>query len=372
MCPACGIGSFAPGAWGAGSPSGTIVTATATYADVGSFAFSLEDRTFAKVDQGDSTKLQRYIGSAATTVGRFVPDHFDTAVLSNTCGAFTYSGQVFPLTITAMSGTGAPTRNYDGSYVGGLAKQVTLSDANGLPQSGFGPTNPLASSVFVSGIANLTTTPSVKYTFASKLTSPATLTVRGGDTDTVAQAPAGGAAVEGSIPLRSGSLRLSNAFGSERQNLPMTVSAMYYAPSPVGWAVNTLDGCTTTLTLAAYGSNTTTDACYGTCTGVAAGSAGSVLLRRLVGTTPALAMAAAPTPTTAVPLVAGTGTVKLTAPSTPGVLEFILVAPSWLKTNSGLGGTLGNYDWDPMGRITFGIYGPATNKRKLIYTRENY
>lgn len=176
--------------------------------------------------------------------------------------------------------------------------------------------------------------------------------------------------------FRYGRLKVDNASGSERQTLPVKITAMYYAGSPTGWAVNTSDACTATLALTPNASavaNTTTEACYGACTSNLAGSAGSVLLQRPSGNTnAALAIAAAPTPTTAINLAAGLGTVTLGQPlvsgaPTPGALDFILVAPSWLKTKSATG-----YDADPRGRITFGVYGATTNKTKFIYLRENY
>jgi hypothetical protein len=147
-----------------------------------------------------------------------------------------------PLTITARNGTGTTTANYDGSYTGSLAKQVTLSDANASAGS-FGPTNPLAANTFVLGVANLATTPSVKFTFTTKTTAPATLLVRAGDADTLAQTPAGGTAVEGSVALRSGRLRLMNAYGSDQIDLALPFETQYWNGS--AFIKNTLDSCTT-------------------------------------------------------------------------------------------------------------------------------
>ena len=354
VCPTCSIGTFNPGTWGATTPSGTIMTSTATYADVGSFAFSVEDRTFAKVDQGDSTKLQRYIGSAPTTVGRFVPDHFDTTA-SNACGTFTYSGQVFPLTITARSGAGAATANYDGSYVGGLAKQVTLSDVNG-SAGAFGPSNPLAANAFVLGVANMTATPSVKYTFTTKTTVPATLQVRGGDVDTLAQASAGGTAVEGSVALRSGRLRLTNAYGSDRIDLLVPFETQYWNGS--AFVKNTLDNCSTLATA-------------------------NIVLGNKQGGLAAYAGPFAVSATTA-----GAGTITLTKPAAAakGSVDVVAVlgsAGSPSNCNSIAGGTSAAlphlsgkwcgaaYDRDPTARAAFGLAGSSL-KKGPIYIRESY
>lgn len=353
-CPTCSIGSFSPGTWSATTPSGTIQTSTSTYADVGSFAFSLEDRTFGKVDQGDSTKSQRYIGSAATTVGRFVPDHFDTTA-SNACGSFTYSGQVFPLSITARNGTGATTANYDGSYTGSLAKQVTLSDANGSAGS-FGPTNPLAANTFVLGVANLATTPSVKYSFTTKTTAPATVQVRAGDADTLAQTPAGGTAVEGSLALRSGRLRLMNAYGSDQIDLALPFETQYWNGS--AFVKNTLDSCTTLI------------------------PANIVLGNKQGGLT------AYTGPIAVSATAAGAGTITLTKPAaaTKGSVDVVTALGSTgSPSNCGsiAGGTSAalphlsgkwcgaSYDRDPTARAAFGLAGSSL-KKGPIFIREGY
>ena len=44
-----------------------------------------------------------------------------------------------------------------------------------------------------------------------------------------------------SLVLRSGRLRLTNAFGSERSNLVMPVQLQYWAGQ--NWALNSLDSC---------------------------------------------------------------------------------------------------------------------------------
>jgi hypothetical protein len=179
-----------------------------------------------------------------------------------------------------------------------------------------------------------------------------------------------------SSPLRFGMLKVDNASGSDRQDLPVRVAAMYYAGNPAGWAVNSLDGCTalSSAPFTPHASNTAADACYtAACTGNTAGTTGSIWLHDIGGT--GIARAAAPSAASA--LVAGSGTITLTRPllagtPTPGTLELTLVSPNWLQANSGRNGTAGNYDWNPLGRITFGVYGPATNKSRFIYIRENY
>lgn len=99
-------GTLTPGTW---TPSaGTVTTTTATYNEVGAFSLQLSDTSFANVDASDSTAAERTITSVATTVGRFVPDHFALGlgtVLTNrsdiaSCSgsSYTYMSEPFQLT----------------------------------------------------------------------------------------------------------------------------------------------------------------------------------------------------------------------------------------------------------------------------------
>lgn len=125
VCTTCSVGTFSPGTWTASS--GVLTSTTASYSDVGSFTFSLEDTTFAKVDQGDSTKAQRYITSNIATVGRFVPANYllqlntpTFQTFGSTCASrsFTYLGQPFGyaaapiVTVTARNFSGGTTTNF--------------------------------------------------------------------------------------------------------------------------------------------------------------------------------------------------------------------------------------------------------------------
>lgn len=134
------FGTFSIGAGTA--VAGVINSTTATYSEVGAFALQLQDQTFANVDAADGTTANcagRYVCSAALNVGRFVPDHFEVAVLitpvfrtfnaadaSCSVGAaprrtFTYIGQPFgyktppQATIYARNASGATTTNYSGT-----------------------------------------------------------------------------------------------------------------------------------------------------------------------------------------------------------------------------------------------------------------
>ena len=75
-CGACVPGTLIAGAW---SGTGTVTSNTAAYTEVGSVTIHIEDRSFASIDAIDSSTGERYVDSNPTSLGRFVPDHFDVA-----------------------------------------------------------------------------------------------------------------------------------------------------------------------------------------------------------------------------------------------------------------------------------------------------
>jgi len=243
------------GAVQAGALAGTFGAAVAatgissgnafTYGEVGYFrlnAAGVHDDSFTAVDAGtDCTndfsntavggKFGCKFGNTAPTIyfGRFVPDHFDTTVTpASGVGGFTYSGQPFPLAVTAKNATGGTTANYTGAF----AMTVALSDANGNAGS-FSPAT-IAAGVFAAGVADLTAPPSVAFSFASKLTAPANIRVRAADGE--ASSATG---VEGTTPIRAGRLRLVNFYGSELLKPRVEYRAEYWDGSR--WATNALD-----------------------------------------------------------------------------------------------------------------------------------
>jgi len=170
----------------------------------------------------------------SVALGRFIPDHFATLV-SPACGAFNYARQPFPLTLIAKNAGGSVTQNYAVVF----AKSATLSAANGLLGS-FSP-NPLPAAVFASGVADLTTPPSVSFAFANPLTAPAALVVRTTDSDGVSSAT-GVPLEENSLSLRAGRLRLMNSYGSELLPIRVPLRSEFYTGT--GWVINTADNCT--------------------------------------------------------------------------------------------------------------------------------
>ena len=288
--------------------------------------------------------------------GRFVPHHFDV-VVTPACSTFSYAAQPFTAMLSAMNGLATPrlTVNYDGSTATtpNFAQAVTLSDAPALGVGSFGSTGAVAASLFSAGVAT-TLTPA--YSFTSKLTAAQTLKVRAIDADAVSSA----GYAEGATGLRSGRLRLSNAFGSEKRPLPVAVQAQYW--SGAAWVLNGADTCTSV-------------------------PAAAVVLSGYLDNRGA-ATAAWTTTASAFSLSTGSATLTLAAPSggATGSVDLALnlgssaadqsclgnhpasvgAALPWLRSQQGSCSAL--WDRDPAARASFGIYAPET--RKTIYGRE--
>lgn len=285
---------------------------------------------------------------AAVAFGRFIPDHFETAVLP-ACGSFTYSGQPFPLTLTAKNLGGGITQNYAIAY----AKPATLSAVIAIAGT-FTP-NPVAASTFAAGVANLTAPPSVSFAFASPLTAPAALVVRTTDSDGVSSS-SGSPLVEGSLMLRAGRLRLLNTYGSELLPTPVPVRSEFYTGT--GWSINSADNCTALSTTA-------------------------IAVTNVIGAAPVLA-AATPNP---LALVNGQATLIFNPALAAGRFDLAInLNPAGADTscNAAHGGAAANLPWlqgfwsstcggvpawaqDPNARIQLGA-----PKAPYIYRRERY
>ncbi len=278
--------------------------------------------------------------TAPLSLGRFVPHHFDTEIPNNACGGFTYSGQPFPLRVTARNAAGATTQN----YAGALAKAGTWADGNGAAGSFSPATLPAAS--FTAGVADLTASPQVSFAYANKLTAPTTLRLRVTDADGVSSS----AGTEGTTPLRSGRLLLSNAHGSELLGLSMPIQTQYWTGS--AWTTNTPDSCTNVSTW--------------------------LVFSKVPGGMPSPGGGA---------IVNGKGVLSFPVPPGRGSVEVCAnigadadnpmtnclsgaggsgTAPSWLQ---GSWDADGLYNDNPAARATFGLY---EQKSPIIYRRERY
>lgn len=345
---------------------------------LGSFANGSATATnlvWTEVGKGDITATLadgNYLGSGLTVTGAstggsagiFHPHHF-TVSPSHACGTFSYSGQPFGLTITAVNASGTTTTNYnDSGTISASAplypNGVTLSELSGA--AGTLANSTIAATNFTSGVATVSaSSTSPKFTYTSKETANSSIILRVTDSD-----PASGAATsngyDASTPLRSGRLKLFNAFGSEKSSLTVSAQIQYWNGKT--WIVNNADTCTTSISAAAVGLSGYIDS-KGSATGGWSTSTSSLSLSGGNGSL----TVAAPVPsgmTGSVDLAVNLGNTSTdqsclsTHPTTSGANL------SHLRANNG--GCASSNDRDPSARVTFGVYSPES--RKLIHIRE--
>ncbi|MEY2875211.1 MAG: hypothetical protein RLZZ373_2582 [Pseudomonadota bacterium] len=352
---------------GTGSSSGTFTGSLGTFSSGSATASNLVWSEVGRIDLnadlasylGTGTAVTGSTGTTGTTLGRFIPHHFDV-VATPACGSFSYAGQPFSVSLLAMNGLATPTRtvNYDGSGVlsPAFAQGVTLSDAASLGRGSFGSTATLAASHFSLGAAS---TASTAYTYTDKLGAAGSLTLRATDADSVSSS----GYLEAAMPLRSGRLVLSNVYGSEKTALQLPVQAQYWTGR--AWVLNSADSCTTVPTTAIVRSNYLSYQ----------GSATTAWT-----TTPG-----------ALTILGGNGTVSLSAPSPSGSTGSVDIALNlgstatdvsclgshpastgaglpWLRGRNG--SCASTWDRDPAARASFGIASPET--RKTVHVRELY
>jgi hypothetical protein len=191
------------------------------------------------------------VTGTATSVGRFIPHHFDTAVRQGCqAGGFSYSGQPYTVEVSARNLAGGITQNYNAAC--GYAKDVTLSNAGSSTNLNVGWPPPATATQTMSkalfnnpavcgaamdpmSVANGTQT-NVTYTFAAPAV-PAIITMRAVDSDGVTSS----VPVEGTTQIRSGRIRLTNAHGSELLPLSMPIVMQYFTND--GWVTNLSDIC---------------------------------------------------------------------------------------------------------------------------------
>lgn len=275
--PAGGRGSPGTGTLD-GSTSGSPVFSTAasattgngaagsfTYDEAGYFRFKANgvyDDTFT-VDSGDKLGTDCIAGSLSNTavggkygcgfgnaapsghVGRFIPDHFDTAVTQGcVAGSYTYSAQPFPLNITARNLAGGAAANYSGAY----ARQVSLTtrdsaDTTDNPGPGSLSIANVASSAFSGGVASA----NPSYAFTNQRTAQTAVRVRASESEVTSLRSPTSLTVEGSASILSGRARIANAYGSELLDLPVIFRTESWDGS--GWVLNMQDSCTGDTTL---------------------------------------------------------------------------------------------------------------------------
>lgn len=387
----CTLGALTTGTWLAAS--GTVTTDGASYSEVGAFAMKLVDAGFAAVDAADgSSAAEMTIESAAFSVGRFVPDHFDLTTGSTpvfktfndtTCAirSFTYVGQPFgyltlpEATITAKNAAGATTTNYSGTLWKLAASDATQTYADAdvsrtldtglvgtpvLTETGSGVGTLKANAADV--VAYVRATPVAPFMSAITLSMSVRDSTENGVTgngviDTVTPAQFSNIAFD-VVPgneIRFGRLVLSNAHGSELLDLPVPIETQYWNGS--GFVRNSADSCTQLAAANVALSNwqRDLDACETSVSlsgrfnggrgnlrfsAPGAGNTGSTDLTLQLGAT-------------------ATGNSCVGGVATPAVAA----SKSWLQGR----GSIGAYDQDPAARASFGLY---RGSKSLIYLRE--
>lgn len=346
---------------GAGASSGAFAGALGAFSNGVATASNL---TWSEVGKGDlnaSLSNNNYLGSGLNAtgssgsggaVGPFVAHHFTTESVAPGCGTFTYGGQPFGVTIKARNASGDQLLNYDGSAntSPNFAKAVTLT---GTGLSGTLSNGAAAASSFTAGAATVS---NLSFAFTTKLTAPGSLTLRAVD----ANASSNGYAEAGAL-IRSGRVRLSNAFGSEKAALEIPVQTQYW--SNKSWVLNSADSCTNIPAAAVALSN------YTSYQGTVAGwttTASSVAISGGNGTL---------TLTAPSPSLTGTVDVAVNLGSTSADNACLSAHPattgsmlSWLRSRNG--SCAASYDKDPAARATFGIYTPES--RRMIHVRPVY
>lgn len=238
-----------PGDDGAFSPTmksfaSGVADADATYNEVGTIDITATNTKY--IDQAVTyTGTSNLLPAPGCTgaFGRFRPHHYTTELLDPD-RAWAYSGQPFAIKVNGFSLDGTRTQNYN--VIDGFHQDVTFtawgsktdaSSAN--PGPGTVAPVPVAKAALVdqkdaTGVAiDGLVVGSPAYTFdQTKLpVKPSTIFVRATSDGATSQG-----FEEASIQIRTGRLRLSNAFGSAGRDLPIPVRVEYWSGG--SWLLN--------------------------------------------------------------------------------------------------------------------------------------
>lgn len=185
-------------------------------------------------------------GKCTGLFGRFRPKYFKTS-LPDGARTWAYSGEPFSVVVSGFNADNEATDNYD--KVNGFSRDITFSALGVAPDpviANPGPGVMAPALVEVKDLADLTPPggavvgkPGYAFTAASLPVKPTKIAVCATDADTVNSNGNCGAVVE----IRTGRLRMSNAFGSVDRDLRIPVRAEYWSGS--SWLLNTGDSFTT-------------------------------------------------------------------------------------------------------------------------------
>jgi len=359
--PASGSNGMFSGTLG-GFSNGSAASTNMAWSEVG------KGDVVATLSDGDylGSGLSATGASTGGSAGIFYPHHFVVSG-SNACGSFSYSGQPFGVSITATNASGGTTSNYTGSGTISAAAPVyphgvTLTDTSGAAGTLLRGT--VAASSFNFGVATVAaSSTSPQFTYTNKETANSSLNLRATDSQ-----PASGAATssghDATVPLRSGRLKLSNAFGSGKASLSIPAQLQYW--NGKAWIFNDADSCITSIPATAIALSGYLDS-KGNGT---SGWSTTVSAITLSGGKGSLT-ASAPSPTGA------TGSVDLAVNlgSTSSDQSCLSTHASTTGANLGfLRANHGNcstaFDRDPSARASFGVYSPETHK--MIHVQDLY
>lgn len=381
--PAITNGSIAGGEFGAGGAvsdsDGEATVTNLAWGEVGVITLT------PSVADGDYLGAGDVTGTATGNVGRFTP--FDFGVAYNSpefgtgCGAgtFTYVGQKFnyttspAITVTARNKSGATTQNYKGTSPAASAWfKITSASLTGktyaaavgaLDTSLIGSPDPVITDngngtgtlTFGSGGGIVFT----RSTPVAPFDADIALSINVIDSDGIAFAGAAfGAATPGNgiafVPvlgkaMRFGRLKLSNAYGSELINLPVSIETQYY--NGTVFITNADDDCTT-LVPNNLKLTTTLTGVTATLGGVFVNGKGSLTLSK---PSPAAQGTVDICVDLDVGVVVGDITCQATTPA-----DMTYLQGKWSGAS---------YDKDPAVRGTFGLY---KSPNEIIFIRENY
>jgi MSHA biogenesis protein MshQ len=351
-------------------------------------ASSVTDLMWTEV--GTATLTPRYVGSTYNGVAlapllggaltgtassiSFTPDHFGLTVTQGCGSLFTYSGQPFTAKITAFNALGSAASNITTNYAGGLASAWTLAVSAGGSVLEGNFSQAVAASLFANGVATVNPT----LSFANKLTVPtaAILSATSGALTAVATGS--------TVNLRSGRLKVSNAFASSIDSrLDIPVQAQYWNDRKV-WVQNNGDSCTTVPRTAIGLTNFRDHKGSALTDGFLPNTAANVSGITISGGRGTLSLTPSPTATGISNFRAGSVDLSINLGSGAGTDSSCLASPPsstgaqlpWLRSqNGGNGACAGvtgasSFLRDPSARVTFGVFQPES--QRAVFSREMY
>ncbi|MCC2954694.1 polymer-forming cytoskeletal protein [Massilia sp. IC2-477] len=179
------------------------------------------------------------VGQCSGKAGPFIPAYFQVELAD--ARSFYYSGEPFPLRVSAMNKAGAVTSNYATALK--LSEEVTLTandkDGNAFATAPGGLANAkIAADKFENGVAPH----KPAYTFSTWPSAPTRIRLRAsnGKTDGADVSSSVPASAEAAIPLiRTGRLRIGSRFGGLKTSLTIPLTAEYWTGK--SWLLNSDD-----------------------------------------------------------------------------------------------------------------------------------